>query len=402
MTDLLAAFLRQFGKAGGAPRLFFAPGRVNLIGEHTDYNGGHVFPCALTLGTYCAARVRPDRALRLYSLNFPDAGVVETSIDQTTPLPGGSWANYVLGVVRAFTDAGYAPSAGLDVAFVGDIPAGAGLSSSAALEVLTGTALRALFDLPVGSVEVARLGQRAENDFVGLSCGIMDQFASAMGKRGHAIFLDTETLDYQYAPLQLGGASILIVNSMCKHSLAGSAYNDRRHECERALDALRTARPGLPSLGALTPEEFDALAETIPDPVCRKRARHAVYENARTVAAFAALQRGDLAAFGKLMNESHVSLRDDYAVSCDEVDVLVELAWGCPGVLGSRITGGGFGGCTVSIVEDAAAERFKQTIQTGYAAKTGLTPEIYAVSAWDGAHEITKEADRCCTMPSTP
>ena len=385
IQTLLDEFSRRFGP-GDAPRRFFAPGRVNLIGEHTDYNGGHVFPCALTLGTYCAARVRADRTLRLFSLNFPDAGVVETSIDETRPLPGGSWANYVLGVVRAFTDAGHPLPAGLDMAFWGDIPAGSGLSSSAALEVLVGTALKGLFGLSVSGTEIALLSQRAENDFVGLSCGIMDQFASAMGKR--AIFLDTQTLEYQYAPLALTGAHIVIVNSMCKHALAGSAYNDRRAECERALAALRTVRPGLPSLGALTPAEFDALSGVISDAVCRKRAKHAVYENARTLDAFAALQRGDLAAFGQLMNASHVSLRDDYAVSCGEVDALVDIAWRCPGVLGARITGGGFGGCTVNIVSDAAAAQFTETVRREYAARTGLDAQIYTVSAGDGAREV--------------
>ena len=390
IQTLLDEFDRRFGP-GGTPRLFFAPGRVNLIGEHTDYNGGHVFPCALTLGTYCAARVRSDQALRLFSLNFPDAGVVETGLDRTEPLPGGCWANYVLGVVRAFTDAGYAPDYGLDMAFWGDIPAGSGLSSSAALEVLTGTVLKGLFALPVSATEVALLGQRAENDFVGLSCGIMDQFASAMGKRGCAIFLDTQTLDYAYAPLELGAAHIVIVNSMCKHALAGSAYNDRRSECERALAEARAVRPGLPSLGALTPEEFDALAGAIADPVCRKRAKHAVYENARTQAAFDVLGRGDLAAFGRLMNASHISLRDDYEVSCPEVDTLVDIAWRCPGVLGARITGGGFGGCTVNIVTDAAAEGFRETVRREYAEQTGHVPQIYTVSAGDGARELTEE-----------
>ena len=400
IQTLLDAFRARFG--GDMPRVFFAPGRVNLIGEHTDYNGGHVFPCALTLGTCCAARLRSDRALRLFSLNFLDAGVVETDVDRTEPLPGGCWANYPLGVVRAFAAAGYALGRGLDIAFYGDIPAGAGLSSSAAIEVLTGTALRALFGFSVSAVDVALLGQRAENEFIGLSCGIMDQFASAMGKRDCAIFLDTATLDYEYAPLKLGGAHILIVNSKMKHSLAGSAYNDRRRECERALADLRAVRPELPSLGALTPAEFDALSAAVSDPVCRRRARHAVYENARTVAALDALKRGDLAAFGRLMNESHVSLRDDYEVSCAEVDALASLAWRCPGVYGARITGGGFGGCTVNIVADAHIGEFTETVKAGYAEKTGLDAEIYTVSAWDGAHEITKEADRCCMTPSTP
>ena len=387
IQKLLDAFAEKFGPE--TPRVFFAPGRVNLIGEHTDYNGGHVFPCALTLGTWCAVRKRDDRKLRLFSLNFPDDGVAETDLDRTEPLPGSCWANYPLGVVRAFIGAGHVPDRGLDVAFYGDIPAGAGLSSSAAIEVLTGTALKGLFGFPVSGVEVAKLAQRAENEFVGLSCGIMDQFASAMGRRDHAIFLDTETLEYRYAPLDMPGAHILIVNSMVKHALAGSAYNDRRSECRRALDALRAVRPGLPSLGALTPAEFDALADAVPDAVCRKRAKHAVYENARTLAAFDALQSGSLAAFGKLMNESHVSLRDDYEVSCGEVDALAEIAWNCPGVLGARITGGGFGGCTVNIVSDAAAEDFAAAIRSRYAEKTGLDAQIYTVSAGDGAGEVT-------------
>ena len=392
-SELLAAFGRQFGTAEGAPRLFFAPGRVNLIGEHTDYNGGHVFPCALTLGTACAARLRTDRRLRLYSLNFPGAGVVETDVDRSEPLPGGCWANYPLGVVRALAAAGRALDRGLDLAYFGDIPAGAGLSSSAAIEVLTGTALNALFGLGLRPVDVALLGQRAENDFVGLNCGIMDQFASAMGKRDHAVFLDTATLDFAYAPLRLDKAHILIVNSMVKHSLGDTAYNECRRECEQALNLLRTRRPELPSLGALTPEEFGGLADAIPDPAVRRRARHAVTENARTVAAFDALQAGDLPAFGQLMNQSHVSLRDDYRVSCPEVDTLVRLAWDHPGVYGARITGGGFGGCTVNIVEDAAAPEFIAHIRREYASVTGHSAEVYTVLAGDGARELTGEVE---------
>ena len=385
------AFSRLYG-AGEAPRLFFAPGRVNLIGEHTDYNGGHVFPCALSLGTWCAARARDDRRLRMYSLNFPDAGIAETDLDRDAPLPGGCWANYPLGVIRAFIDAGFVPDRGLDVVFGGDIPFGSGLSSSAALEVLTGVMLRGLFGFDLDNIRIALLGQKAENVFVGLSCGIMDQFASAMGKRDHAIFLDTETLQYEYAPLALDGAHIMIVNSTVRHALAGSSYNDRRRECEQALADLRRTVP-IPSLGALAPAQFDALAGTIADPVCRRRARHAVYENARTVAAFRALKRNDLAAFGRLMNESHHSLRDDYEVSCPEIDLLTEIAWACPGVLGSRITGGGFGGCTVSIVRDECAELFRETIKKQYASKTGLQAQIYTVSAGDGARELTGEEE---------
>ena len=385
------AFARLFGSEE-APRLFFAPGRVNLIGEHTDYNGGHVFPCALTLGTWCAARLRNDRRLSMYSLNFPNTGIVETDLDRDAPLPGGCWANYPLGVIRTFTEAGFVPDRGLELVYGGDIPFGSGLSSSAALEVLTGVMLRGLFGFDLDSVRIALLGQKAENEFVGLSCGIMDQFASAMGRKDHAIFLDTETLQYKYAPLQLDGAHIMIVNSMVKHSLAGSSYNDRRRECEQALAQLQKAAP-IPSLGALEPAQFDALADRITDPVCRRRARHAVYENARTVLAFGALQRNDLGTFGKLMNASHISLRDDYEVSCPEIDLLTEIAWSCPGVLGSRITGGGFGGCTVSIVRDENSAQFADTIRFEYARKTGLEAQIYTVSAGDGARELTQEEE---------
>jgi galactokinase len=362
---------------------------VNLIGEHTDYNGGHVFPCALTLGVCCAARPRGDRKLRLYSLNFPRDGVVETDIDARAPLPGGSWANYPLGVVRAFSDAGHAIPSGADMVFFGDIPAGAGLSSSAALEVLAGTALRALYDLPVTPVEIARLGQRAENTFVGVNCGIMDQFASAMGKADHAIFLDTASLDYALAPLHLGGAQLLLVNSGVKHSLASSAYNRRREECAQALSALQQALP-VRSLGELSPAEFEAHAGLIADPVCRRRARHAVHENARTVEAFRALQVGDLAGFGRLMNASHVSLRDDYEVSCPETDALTEIAWSCPGVLGSRMTGGGFGGCTVSLIQTSKMDSIMETIRKNYKAQTGIDPDLFVTRPAQGAHIVQK------------
>ncbi len=386
VENVLNTFSRLFGGAG-APRVFFAPGRVNLIGEHTDYNGGHVFPCALTLGVCCAVRPRADRKLRLYSLNFPKSGVVETDIDKASSLPDGCWANYPLGVVRVFAEAGHDLPCGFDAVFSGDLPAGAGLSSSAALEVLTGTALRALFELPVSPVEIALLGQKAENEFVGVRCGIMDQFASAMGKADHAIFLDAATLEFAYAPLRLGRAQLLLVNSGVKHSLAASAYNQRRAECAAALSELQTALP-IRSLGELSPDEFEANVSAVTDPVRRRRARHAVYENARTEEAFRALAHGDLAEFGRLMNASHVSLRDDFEVSCPETDALAEIAWSCPGVLGSRMTGGGFGGCTVSIVDADAVERFKTVITEEYRRRTGLDAEIYAASAGDGAREI--------------
>ncbi len=387
MVDIiLSTFSRLFGE-DSAPRVFFAPGRVNLIGEHTDYNGGHVFPCALTLGTYCAARARSDEKLLLYSLNESDSGLIETEISRETPLPDRCWANYPLGVVRAFAAAGFPVPSGLEMVFAGDLPAGAGLSSSAALEVLTGIVFRALFGIRLGPIAIAQLGQRAENDFVGTRCGIMDQFASAMGKADHAIFLDTSTLKHDYAPLHLGRARILLVNSGVKHSLADSAYNRRREECAAALAALRKELP-IDALCALSPTDFEANANLISDPVCRRRARHAVYENARTVEAFRVLQNGDLSAFGRLMNASHVSLRDDYEVSCPETDALTEIAWRCPGVLGSRMTGGGFGGCTVSIVDGDALDHFAATVKYEYRRRTGREAEIFDASAGDGAKEI--------------
>ncbi|MBQ6432150.1 MAG: galactokinase [Oscillospiraceae bacterium] len=354
----------------------FAPGRVNLIGEHTDYNGGHVFPCALQMGITCAAARRTDGTLRFVSENFCSTGIVEYALADLSPQ--GVWADYPVGVIRAFAAYGYPLEHGADFYFSGDLPDGAGLSSSAALEVVTGTVLRDLFSLPVTKQEIALIGQFAENRFIGVNCGIMDQFASAMGKSGCAILLHAGTLAYEYAPL--GSAALVIVNSGVKHSLAASAYNDRRRECEAACSALRVS-----TLCALTPEEFERNRHLISDPVCRKRAKHVIYENRRALDGAAALRRGDLAAFGALMNASHASLRDDYEVSCAELDFLAETAQKIDGVYGARMTGGGFGGCTVNLMEPAAVERFVTTMQAAYAERFGFVPEIYPITAADGA-----------------
>ena len=363
----------------------FAPGRVNLIGEHTDYNGGFVFPCALDLGTECSARKRTDSKLRLYSENFSGEGVIEITLDKLSKT--GRWIDYPVGVIRAFNSFGYEVSCGADIVFCGNLPDGAGLSSSAALEVLTGVLLRELYSFHVTPQELAVFGQFAENRFIGVNCGIMDQFASALGKKDHAVLLNTDTLEFKYAPLPCDKTSILIVNSGVKHSLASSAYNDRRRECERALSDIRKEIAAA-SLCAITPDEFSAHSHTIRDSVCAKRAKHAVGENARTIAAYDALINGDLSAFGRLMNESHVSLRDDYEVSCPEIDYLVETAWKIEGVLGARMTGGGFGGCTVNLVYNSAVDTFFETIKAAYSQRFGIDAAIYTVKPGDGARRI--------------
>lgn len=379
---VLKKFEELYGDAGGA-NVYFAPGRVNMIGEHTDYNGGHVFPCALTIGTYAAVKKRADRKLRFYSMNFEKLGVVESSLDDLTPSDAAGWTNYPKGVMWAFAERGMKMDCGLDIVLNGNIPNGSGLSSSASLEVLTGFYLRDLFGFDVTNVDLALIGQYSENNFNGMNCGIMDQFASAMGKKDNAIFLDTADLSYQYAPLVLDGAKIIVTNSNVKHSLVNSGYNTRRSESEQALADLQKVVK-IESLGDLTEEEFEANKSAIGDAVCAKRAKHAVYENRRTIRAVEALKENNLKEFGELMNASHVSLRDDYEVSCDEIDVLVEEAWKVDGVIGSRITGGGFGGCTVSIVKDEAVEAFKEKVGAAYRERVGKDADFYVVEIGDG------------------
>ena len=384
---LFDKFTELFGSADGA-RFYFSPGRVNLIGEHTDYNGGHVFPCALTIGTYGAARRRDDRLIHFYSMNLDRFGVVEVSLDDLSFNSKYNWANYPLGVVWAFAEKGYTLDCGFDMVIWGNIPNGSGLSSSASLEVLTGVILTDLFDISdLSMTDLALIGQYSENNFNGCNCGIMDQFAVAMGKKDNAIFLDTSTLKFEYAPIELEDAKIIITNSKVKHSLVDSAYNDRRQECADALAALQKDLD-IESLGELSPEEFEAIKGLITDPVQLKRAKHAVYENQRTIDAVASLRAGDIARFGELMNQSHISLRDDYAVSCEEIDILVDLAWKIPGVIGSRITGGGFGGCTVSIVKNDSVDTFIESIGKAYKEKVGHEAEFYTVQIGDGAARL--------------
>ena len=384
---LFDMFAELFGNSEGA-RFYFSPGRVNLIGEHTDYNGGHVFPCALTLGTYGAARKREDNKIHFYSMNLDSFDVVEASLDDLTNKKEYNWANYPLGVVWAFKEKGHTITSGFDMVIWGNIPNGSGLSSSASLEVLTGVILTDLFEIKdLSMTDLALIGQYSENNFNGCNCGIMDQFAVAMGKKDHAIFLDTSDLSYEYAPCILDGAKIVITNSKVKHSLVDSAYNDRRNECAAALKALQSELD-IQALGDLTPEEFEAHKSLIKDEIQLQRAKHAVYENQRTIDAVTALKAGDIERFGKLMNQSHISLRDDYDVSCEEIDILVDLAWKIPGVLGSRITGGGFGGCTVSIVKDESVDTFIETIGKTYLEKVGHEAEFYTVDIGDGASRL--------------
>ena len=386
ITDKLQAKAAAlFGGAG--QRLFFAPGRVNLIGEHIDYNGGHVLPCALTLGTYGAAKRRQDRRLRSYSMNMPEAGVIETDLDSLESRPVHGWAAYPAGAVWAFMQHGFVPETGFDLAVYGTVPDKSGLSSSASLEVLTGTVLCHLFGFDCGPAAAARLGQEAENRYVGVQCGIMDQFASAMGKKDQAILLDCASLAYRYVPVRLGDAQLVIVNSNKPHELSDSAYNDRRRECERALADLKK-HCSIDALCQLTPEEFQKAADVIEDPICRRRAEHAVFEEARTLAAAAALESGDIRKFGQLMAESHISLRDQYEVSCRELDILVEEALSIRSTVGARMTGGGFGGCTVNIVQKDAVPYFTETVGRHYHERTGLRAAFYIAGIGEGAREI--------------
>ena len=379
---LVEKFTELFG-SDGEIRTYFAPGRVNLIGEHTDYNGGHVFPCALTIGTYGVVRKREDRVLRFYSMNFEQLGVITSSLDDLKPDPAVDWTNYPKGVIWAFGEKGMEITQGMDLLLYGNIPNGSGLSSSASVEVLTGYILKDLYGCDVTNQDIALIGQYSENKFNGVNCGIMDQFAIAMGKKDHAIFLDTATLEYTYAPIVLQDAKIVISCSNKKRGLGDSKYNERRAECEKALEELQQYA-GISSLGDLSEEEFEKYKGAIKDEDRRKRAKHAVYENQRTIHAVEALKNGDLEQFGKLMNESHVSLRDDYEVTGIELDTLAEEAWKVDGVIGSRMTGAGFGGCSVSIVKNDAVDTFIEQVGKAYLEKIGYAADFYVVEIGDG------------------
>lgn len=366
-----------------AEHLYFAPGRVNLIGEHIDYNGGRVFPCALSFGTYLLVARREDAKSGFASMNLPYQGVLDKDVFTDKP---SEWVKYPLGVMKEFADRGIDPW-GLDILYFGDIPNGAGLSSSASMEVVTAYMLNDLLDTRLDTVELVKMSQHAENDFVGMNCGIMDQFAVGMGKKEHAIALDCATLDYDLIPLNINGYKLVITNSNKNHDLVTSQYNERRSECEQALAAInRQAKVN--NLCDLRPEEFEKLASLMPNETVYRRARHAVTENERVNEAIEVLQKGDLVRFGQLMNDSHRSLKDDYEVTGIEMDTLAEEGQRLPGVLGSRITGGGFGGCTVSLVGEDNVQGFVEKLAAIYHDKIGLNAEFYVADIGDGVRKI--------------
>ena len=383
---VVAEFEKLFGNQGEIKE-FFAPGRVNLIGEHTDYNGGHVFPCALTMGTYAVARKRDDNKLRFYSMNFENLGVLESTIDELKYNSKENWTNYPKSMIWAMKEDGFNIDKGFDIVYYGTIPNGAGLSSSASIEVLTGFVLKDLFDLDVDMTKIALLGQKAENKYIGVNCGIMDQFIIANGKKDCAVFLDTSNLKYEYAPVKLDGAKIVIMNTNKQRGLGDSKYNERRAECEQALKELQQ-KLDINSLGELTEEEFEANKNLIKDEKRRKRAKHAVYENQRTVKAVKALEEGNIELLGKLMVASHESLRDDYEVTGKELDTLVSESLKQDGVIGARMTGAGFGGCAVSIVKSDKVDDFIKNVGKGYKDKIGYDADFYAVEIGDGPRKI--------------
>jgi len=385
MKHLEQKFQEVFGSP--AEKHFFAPGRVNLIGEHTDYNGGNVFPCAIDKGTYGLVKKRNDRKFRMYSENFANLGVMEFTLDELTNDKKHDWANYPKGVIKMFLEAGQKIDSGFDILFSGNIPNGAGLSSSASIEMLTAIVLKDLFHLSIDPVEMAQLGKKTENLFIGVNSGIMDQFAVAMGKKDNAILLDCNTLKYDYVPVVLKDEVIVIANTNKRRGLADSKYNERRAECDEALAELQTKLP-IKALGELSIEQFEANKDLIKSPIRQKRAKHAVYENQRTLKAQKELSAGNLAEFGKLMNQSHISLRDDYEVTGVELDTLAALAWEQPGVVGSRMTGAGFGGCTVSIVKKDKVDNFIKNVGEAYKNKIGYAADFYIASVSDGAKKL--------------
>lgn len=383
--ELKQAFAAAYGHEAEAA--YFAPGRVNLIGEHTDYNGGHVFPCALSFGTKLLLGKNDKGVLRFKSLNMPE--IIELELDNLlTPLPNNSWVNYPLGCIAQYVKRGFKLEQGYDILIWGNVPAGAGLSSSAAIEVVTACAFNDVFAAGYDKTELAKIGQLSEHEFAGVNCGIMDQFASAQGAKDHAIYLDCATLDFELVPVKLNGIKVVIANTHSPHKLDSGAYNDRVAQCKAAMDALHTVRPELPNLAALSQAEFDEIKHVIKDELILRRAEHVVGECQRTVDAVAALRAGELEEFGKLMCQSHVSLRDNYEVTGLHLDTLAEEAWKVEGVLGARMTGGGFGGCTVALVKDEAVENYIAQVGAAYEAKTGIKADFYIADIADGVHRI--------------
>jgi len=384
LTELKQAFAEAYNKQ--AELVYFAPGRVNLIGEHTDYNGGHVFPCALSFGTYMLLAKNDKKQLRFKSLNMPE--IIALDINQLNPLGGNSWVNYPLGCIVQIIKRGFPLKEGWDILIWGNVPAGAGLSSSAALEVVTACAFNDILGAGFDKTELAKIGQWSEHEFAGVNCGIMDQFASAQGKKDHAIYLNCDTLEFELVPVKLEGVKVVVTNTHSPHKLDSGAYNDRVAQCQLALEQLRTVRPNLKNLAELSEAEFEQIKGAIKDPVALKRAEHVVGECQRTIDAVAALKAGNIEKFGQLMCQSHISLRDNYEVTGLHLDTLAEEAWKIDGVLGSRMTGGGFGGCTVSLVRDANIPDFIEKVGAAYEAKTGIKADFYVAEIGDGVHRV--------------
>ncbi|WP_080872667.1 galactokinase [Oceanobacillus timonensis] len=389
IQKLIKEFQATF-KTSLVPRSFFAPGRINLIGEHTDYNGGHVFPASISFGTYALGALRKDQKLRFYSINFSDKGIIECDLSNLSYNDEHNWANYSKGMFLYLQKAGFDIRYGADILFYGNIPNSAGLSSSASIEIVTGVLLEKLYGLTMDRIKIIQCGQKVENDYIGVNSGIMDQFAIGKGKINHAILLNCRTLKYEYAPLELENHDIIIINSNKQRTLAGSKYNERRAQCERALKDLQTECT-IESLGELTKVDFEKHKYLIKDKTNRKRAKHIVYENARTLEALEKLKKPNLQGFGKLMNESHISLMNDYEVTGLELDTIVHAAWKQEGVLGARMTGAGFGGCAIAIVEKDKVETFKKNVNNTYRQVIGFDATFYTASIGDGAKEILEE-----------
>lgn len=382
--QLMQDFKEQFGHE--TDRVFFSPGRINLIGEHTDYNGGKVFPCAITMGTYGVVKKRSDKEVHAFSGNFPEVGEITFNIQDLSFKKEDNWTNYVKGMMKYIQEKTGELPHGFDLYIYGTIPNGASLSSSASLELLTGVIVRELYDLDIPQLDLVKLGMRTENEFLGLNSGILDQFAVGMAKKGYAMLLDTNTLEFEQVPVELPEHKIIIMNSMTRRELVDSEYNTRREQCEAALEQLQEV-VDVKSLGELSIEAFEEHKHVITDDVLMRRARHAVYENVRTARATEALQAGDLDKFGQYMNESHKSLDEDYEVTIKATDYLARAAWEEAGVAGARMTGGGFGGCCIAIVENEEVETFIDNVGRGFKEEIGHDAEFYIAETADGTKE---------------
>lgn len=366
---------------------FFSPGRINLIGEHTDYNGGNVFPASITIGTYGLIKNRTDKTLNFYSDNFPEKGIISIDLDNLAYDKKDDWTNYPKGVFHFLKEAGFEINHGLDIFFFGTIPNGAGLSSSASIELLTGIIAKDTFNLDIEMLDLVKLGKKVENEFIGVNSGIMDQFAIGMGKKDQAILLNTNTLEYELVPANFLNYVIVIMNTNKRRELADSKYNERRGECEKALELLQTVTD-IKELCELDVATFEAKKAVIKDEVLIKRAKHAISENERTLEAKKALVAGDLTTFGLLLNASHQSLKEDYEVTGIELDTLVNAAQGVEGVLGARMTGAGFGGCAIALVPEDKVSDFKEEVNKAYLKEIGYAADFYVANIDDGTRKL--------------